>query len=144
MNNKGGFLINKINFLSGRTFNKLMKQYKDLDINHAQGKILFIIDKHKELSINDLSKELSLSKSTLTSMLERLENKGYIEKRVSPEDKRITIVSNTKKADESITIFNNVVNQMGDKFYDGFEKEDIIKFEQYLEKIFLNLEKDNL
>lgn len=141
MNNKGGFLINKVNFLSGRIFNKLMKEHKNLDINHAQGKILFVISRYKELSINDLCKELSLSKSTLTSMLDRLEDKGYILKRSSEKDKRITLISNTKKADESIHIFNDVITKMNAKFYDGFEEEDIKRFENYLEKIYFNLEK---
>lgn len=141
MNNKGGFLINKVNFLSGRIFNKLMKEHKNLDINHAQGKILFVISRYKELSINDLCKELSLSKSTLTSMLDRLEDKGYILKRSSEKDKRITLISNTKKADESIHIFNDVIIKMNAKFYDGFEEEDIKRFENYLEKIYFNLEK---
>lgn len=141
MNNKGGFLINKVNFLSGRIFNKLIKEHKNLDINHAQGKILFVISRYKELSINDLCKELSLSKSTLTSMLDRLEDKGYILKRASEKDKRITLISNTKKADESIHIFNDVITKMNAKFYDGFEEEDIKRFENYLEKIYFNLEK---
>ena len=141
MNNKGGFLINKVNFLSGRIFNKLMKEHKNLDINHAQGKILFVISRYKELSINDLCKELSLSKSTLTSMLDRLEDKGYILKRSSEKDKRITLISNTEKADESIDIFNDVITKMNAKFYDGFEEEDIKMFEKYLEKIYFNLEK---
>ncbi|MDU3803470.1 MarR family winged helix-turn-helix transcriptional regulator [Paraclostridium bifermentans] len=141
MNNKGGFLINKVNFLSGRIFNKLMKEHKNLDINHAQGKILFVISIYKELSINDLCTELSLSKSTLTSMLDRLEDKGYILKRSSEKDKRITLISNTKKADESIHIFNDVITKMNAKFYDGFEEEDIKRFENYLEKIYFNLEK---
>lgn len=141
MNNKGGFLINKVNFLSGRIFNKLMKEHKNLDINHAQGKILFVISIYKELSINDLCTELSLSKSTLTSMLDRLEDKGYILKRSSEKDKRITLISNTKKADESIVIFNDVITKMNAKFYDGFEEEDIKRFENYLEKIYFNLEK---
>lgn len=141
MNNKGGFLINKVNFLSGRIFNKLIKEHKNLDINHAQGKILFVISRYKELSINDLCKELSLSKSTLTSMLDRLEDKGYILKRSSEKDKRITLISNTKKADESIHIFNDVITKMNAKFYDGFEEEDIKRFENYLEKIYFNLEK---
>lgn len=141
MNNKGGFLINKVNFLSGRIFNKLMKEHKNLDINHAQGKILFVISRYKELSINDLCKELSLSKSTLTSMLDRLEDKGYILKRSSEKDKRITLISNTEKVDESIDIFNDVITKMNAKFYDGFEEEDIKMFEKYLEKIYFNLEK---
>ncbi|CEO23408.1 MarR family winged helix-turn-helix transcriptional regulator [Paraclostridium sordellii] len=141
MNNKGGFLINKVNFLSGRIFNKLMKEHKNLDINHAQGKILLVISKYTELSINDLCKELAVSKSTLTSMLDRLEAKGYILKKTSKEDKRITLISNTKKADDSIYIFNDVIIKMNGKFYNGFKEEDIKIFEKYLERIYLNLEK---
>ena len=141
MNNKGGFLINKVNFLSGRIFNKLIKEHNNLDINHAQGKILFVISKHTELYINDLCQELAVSKSTLTSMLDRLESKGYILKKTSEEDKRITLISNTKKADESIDIFNDIITKMNAKFYNGFEEEDIKIFEKYLEKIYLNLEK---
>lgn len=141
MNNKGGFLISKVNFLSGRVFNKLIKEHQKLDINHAQGKIIFVISMHEELSINDLCKELSLSKSTLTSMLERLESKGYISKRISKEDKRITLISNTKKSNEIISILSNVIAKMNTKFYDGFEEEEIKTFERYLEKIYLNLEK---
>ncbi len=74
-------------------------------------------------------------------MLDRLEAKGYILKKIFTEDKRITLISNTKKADESVDIFSNVINKMNDKFYDGFEEEDIKLFEKYLEKIYINLEK---
>lgn len=141
MNNKGGFLINKINFLSGRVFNNIMKNQKKLDINHSQGKILFVISIYKELSINELCKELSLRKSTLTSMLDRLEKQGYICKKVCKEDKRITLVSNTEKANETVKIFEDVVRKMNLIFYENFDDKDIKVFECYLQKIYLNLEK---
>lgn len=141
MNNKGVFLINKVNFLSGRIFNKLIKEHNNLDINHSQGKILYVVSIHTELSITHLSKELGVSKSTLTSMLDRLESRGYILKNPSKKNKRITLISNTKKADKIIEIFNNVITKMNDKFYYNFEEEEIKLFERYLEKIYLNLEK---
>ncbi|MDO4534434.1 MAG: MarR family winged helix-turn-helix transcriptional regulator [Clostridium perfringens] len=140
MNNKGGFLINKINFTLGRIFNKFINNYKSIDINHAQGRILFIISKYNSLSINDLCKELSVSKSTLTSMLDRLYCKGYISKEVSPLDKRIILISNTEKANKCIEVFNNIVTEMDNTFYKGFTKEEIIQFETYLLKIYSNLE----
>jgi DNA-binding MarR family transcriptional regulator len=143
LNNKGGFLINKINFLSGRIFNKIIKKQNKLDINHSQGKILFVISIYKELSINELCRELSLSKSTLTSMLDRLESQGYISKKLCEDDKRITLISNTKKANEVVKVFKDVVDEMNSIFYDDFEYEDIKKFEKYLEKIYSNLERLN-
>ena len=143
MNNKGGFLINKVNLLSGRVFNRLIKEYTNLDINHSQGRILYVISIYEQLSINQLCKELSLSKSTLTSMLDRLEIQGYISKTLCKEDKRITLISNTKKAEDVVKIFEEVVSKMNLMFYDGFKDEDIEKFEGYLEKVFLNLQNIN-
>lgn len=141
MNNKGVFLINKVNFLSGRIFNKLIKEHNNLDINHSQGKILYVVSIYKELSITRLGKELGVSTSTLTSMLDRLESRGYILKKSSKKNNRITLISNTKKADKLIDIFNNVITKMNDTLYDNFEEEEIKLFEKYLEKIYLNLEK---
>ena len=84
MSNKiGGLLITKINFLSGRIFNKMIKKDENIEINHSQGRILFALSKFGDMSINDLCMELSLSKSTLTSMLDRLYITEYIDKRIS-------------------------------------------------------------
>ncbi|NKF07316.1 MarR family transcriptional regulator [Clostridium gasigenes] len=50
-------------------------------MNNSQARILFVLSKFKELNINKLGQELSLSKSTLTSMLDRLEKLGYLKKK---------------------------------------------------------------
>lgn len=141
MNNKmGGLLISKINFLSGRLFTRLMKSTEKTNINHAQGKILFILSKKEEMAINDLCKELSLSKSTLTSMLDRLCTNGYISKKTSDIDKRITLVSITDKASSEINIYKNTVFKMEEVFYKDFTNEEIQEFEKYLERVYKNLE----
>lgn len=139
MKNKGGLLINKINLLTGRNFNKLLKKY-NLDVNYPQGKIIFILSKYEELSIMNLCKELSLKKSTLTSMLDRLQTKGYINKRISCDDKRITLVSNTRKASGIVKAYEEIVSQLDLTYYDGFNKKEIKDFENYLIKIYSNIE----
>ncbi|MCR1955080.1 MarR family transcriptional regulator [Clostridioides mangenotii] len=139
MKNKGGLLINKINLLTGRNFNKLLKKY-NLDVNYPQGKIIFILSKYEELSILNLCKELSLKKSTLTSMLDRLQSKGYINKRISCDDKRITLVSNTSKASGIVKAYEEIVSQLDLTYYYGFNKKEIKDFENYLIKIYSNIE----
>lgn len=141
MKNKGGLLINKINLLTGRNFNKLIRNY-NLDVNYQQGRILFILSIFGEISILNLCKELSLKKSTLTSMLDRLQSKGYINKRTSCDDKRITLVSNTSKAREIVKVYEEIVYQLDLIYYDGFDKHEIKDFENYLTKVYSNL--DNL
>lgn len=139
MKNKGGLLINKINLLTGRNFNKLLKKY-NLDVNYPQGKIIFILSKYEELSIMNLCKELSLKKSTLTSMLDRLQSKGYINKRISCDDKRITLISNTMKVSGIVKAYEEIVSQLDLTYYDGFNKKEIKDFENYLFKIYSNIE----
>ncbi|WP_055668835.1 MarR family winged helix-turn-helix transcriptional regulator [Desnuesiella massiliensis] len=144
MSNKlGGLLINKVNFLSGRVFTKLIRKNKLLHINNAQGRILFILSRFKEMSINELCNELSVSKSTLTSMLDRLYFNGYIIKKTSELDKRLTLISITEKAKESVNIYESIVYQMEKIYYKGFSEEDINKFENYLSRIYINLEEIN-
>ncbi|MFX0170901.1 MAG: MarR family winged helix-turn-helix transcriptional regulator [Candidatus Hodarchaeota archaeon] len=74
----GGYLIAKIYQISGRIFAKKLKKYGITEINPAQGRILFALWRNNGLSIVELSKETALSKSTLTSMLDRLENIGHV------------------------------------------------------------------
>lgn len=136
----GGLLISKINFLSGRVFTKLMKSTTSPNINHAQGKILFVLSKKSEMSINDLCTDLSLSKSTLTSMLDRLYLNGYISKKVSKIDKRITLISITDKAVPEINIYKNTVSKMEQIYYKNFTDKEIEQFENYLDRVYKNLE----
>ena len=74
---QGGFLIAKIHQLSGRIFSKLLKKHQ-IEINPAQGRIMFVLWRNDNIPIQELAKKTSLSKTTLTSMLDRLEIMGYI------------------------------------------------------------------
>lgn len=135
----GGLLITKINFLSGRIFSKIINKKNNLEINNSQARILFVLSKFKELNINKLGEELSLSKSTLTSMLERLENLGYIKKKLNHLDRRETLINITESGEKIAETYNSIVDEMSAVYYKGFTKEQICEFEEYLEKIYMNL-----
>ena len=140
MNKKrdGGYLISQIHQLSGRIFSKKLKDYQ-IDINHAQGRIIFALWKKDQIPINDLSKETALSKSSLTTMLERLEKSGHIIRKQSETDKRITIVCLTDKSSSLRNDYQKISADMIDIFYKGFTDDEISKFELSLKKILKNL-----
>jgi MarR family transcriptional regulator, organic hydroperoxide resistance regulator len=143
-NKEGGFLISQIHQLSGRIFSKKLREHR-ININHAQGRIIFALWKNDRIPINTLAKETSLSKSTLTTMLERLEKSGYIIRKQSEIDKRITIVCLTKKSNPLRNDFQNISQYMADLFYKGFTDNEIGQFESSLKKILDNLkQKDEM
>lgn len=135
---EGGYLISQIHQLSGRIFSKKLKE-SQIDINHAQGRIIFALWKNDQIPINDLAKETSLSKSTLTTMLERLEKSGHLIRKQSEIDKRIIIVCLTDKSSSLRNDYQKISVDMTDLFYKGFNDDEISQFELYLKRILKNL-----
>ncbi len=134
----GGFLIAKIHQLGGRIFNKILKDYQ-IEINSAQGRILFVLWQNKRLAIKELAKKTSLSKSTLTSMLDRLENMNYIKRVHSKTDRRKILIELTEKNRNLSDNFVKISQKMNGIFYKGFSNIEIDIFEEYLSRILSNL-----
>ena len=134
----GGYLISQIHQLTGRIFSKKLKDYQ-IDINHAQGRIIFALWKTDQIPINDLSKETALSKSSLTTMLERLEKSGHIIRKQSETDKRMTIVCLTSKSSSLRSDYQKLSTDMVDLFYKDFTDDEISQFELSLKRILKNL-----
>ncbi len=135
---EGGYLISQIHQLSGRIFSKKLKDYQ-IDINHAQGRIIFALWKKDQIPIMCLAEETSLSKSTLTTMLDRLEKTGHIVCRQSENDKRVTLVCLTQKSSSLRPGYQKISSDMTDLFYKGFVGDEIDQFESSLKKILENL-----
>ena len=139
---EGGFLIAKIHQVSGRIFAKILKEYGIDQINPAQGRILFALWKKDEIPISELAKKTQLSKSTLTSMLDRLEKAGHIT-RMRPEKDRRTIILRLAEKDRNLQkVYSKVSDEMTNIFYREFSHEEIDEFEGYLKRILTNLAPD--
>ena len=139
---RSGFLISKIHQLGGRIFTKMLKGY-NLELNPAQGRIMFVLWQKDGIPIQELAKETSLGKSTLTSMLDRLEKQGYIKRIPSPTDRRTILIKRTKKDESHQVDYIKVSEDIGKVFYTGFTGKEIKDFDNYLDRIFDNLEEYN-
>jgi len=135
---QGGFLISKIHRLSGRVFARMLRHY-DIEINPAQGRILFVLWREDGIPIRELAKRTSLGKSTLTSMLDRLEEAGYVARERSETDRRVVLVRRTDKDRAAQAAYDRVSKAMIDVYYSGLTDEEIAAFERTLERILDNL-----
>ena len=135
---QAGFLMAKIHQLAGRIFTKKLKDY-NIEINPAQGRIMFVLWRIDNISINELAKQTSLGKSTLTSMLDRLEKSGYIRRIPSKEDRRKIMIERTEKDKSFQKLYVDISKDMSSLYFRGFSKEEIRQFEDCLTRIFNNL-----
>ncbi|NPD88249.1 MAG: MarR family transcriptional regulator [Asgard group archaeon] len=138
---KGGYLISKIHQLSNRIFTKLLADH-EIDINSAQGRILFPLWRKDGISIAELSQKTALGKSTLTSMLDRLDESGHIKRVHSEDDRRKILIFLTEKSKDLSNKYLTVSQDMTKLFYQDFSSEEIDQFEGYLERLLNNLQKE--
>lgn len=79
---------------------KAYKPYLDkLDLTYTQYITMMVLWENKEIRAKDLGKKLYLESNTLTPMLKRLEDKGYISRKRSEKDKRDLIITITDKGE---------------------------------------------
>ena len=136
---EGGMLISQVHQTSGRVFARKLREHGLDSINPAQGRILFALWKGDGISIRELASRTKLQKSTLTSMLDRLEQDGLITRIPSREDRRVILIYLAHDHEVIKDLFLQVSSEMIDLFYAGFLPEEIATFEQQLKKILKNL-----
>jgi len=66
------------------------------------GIVLMTLADTKQISLNELTKRVARDKSQMTRMMRSLENKGLIERDVSPNDGRVSLVRLTPKGVKTV------------------------------------------
>lgn len=136
---KGGFLVSKIKQIQGRVFEKLLAEHGISEFNGAQGRILFVLWEQDGITVSELAAKTGLAKTTLTSMLDRLEKLGHIQRTSIPNDRRALKIVLTREARGLKKRYDAVSAEMNEIFYGGFSDEEILTFEAYLGKVLENL-----
>ena len=131
--------MSQIRHLSGRIWEKLLKK-SEVDIfNGAQGRILYVLWEHGDLTITEIGKLTSLAKTTLTSMLDRMEAGGLIERVPDRKNRRQIFIVVTEKAREYREKYDRLSDTMSEIYYRGFSESEVTDFEDKLKRIVENL-----
>ena len=142
METKGGFLISRIKQVGTRIFDRMLANSGIDSFNGAQGRILYVLWQNDEISISSLSVQTSLANTTLTAMLDRMENLDLIVRKPDPKDRRNRLIALTEKAKSLQDDYDRISQQMNELYYTGFTEAEIIQFESYLQRVLNNLEKE--
>lgn len=108
--------------------------------NGAQGRILYVLWQRDGVPIAELSRKTGLAKTTLTSMLDRMEQAGLVSRVFDTADRRQIRISLTAQARALRGEYEAVSAEMNALYYDGFSDPDILAFEAALRRILHNLE----
>ncbi|MHA1461232.1 MAG: MarR family winged helix-turn-helix transcriptional regulator [Promethearchaeota archaeon] len=135
---ESGFLIAKIHQITNRIFNTMLKDYGLDELNSSQGRILFVLWQRDNIPIRELSIKTQLTKSTLTTMLDRLEKKGFLS-RGKGNDRREIFVKLSDKSKKLKKNYEKISGEMTEVFYGNLTEGERDNFEDYLRRILDNL-----
>lgn len=80
---------------------EITRKYKPflykLDLTYTQYICMMVMWEHKSLNVKTLGEYIYLDSGTLTPLLKKLEDKGYIERKKNVEDERNLVISITDK-----------------------------------------------
>ncbi len=98
---------------------RVENHFKEMNLTGPQGMLMGTLAHHGEMKVSDLSEKLGLSNSTVSGILDRLENQGLVERVRSKEDRRVVYVQITdefrKHSKRHFDEVNKVIEQMMSK-----------------------------
>ena len=141
MKSNSGFYISCIKQINTRLLNKLLAQKNITAFNGEQGRILHVLWENDGISNQELSKRSGLAMSSLTTMLERMEEKNLLTRKGCPKDKRKCLLFLTEHANSLKKEYDEISDKMTKLSFEGISEDERLTFEKTLENILHNLEK---
>ena len=133
--------LKKLQIMLEQNMNKILGKY---ELTSSQATILGYIYKTEKAGIEiqqkDIEEYFYLKNPTVTGILDRLEKKSFVVRKVSDKDRRKKIVTLTASSRKIHDEVNNCINSFMKKAYQGVTKEEIETFINMINKVSYNLE----
>ena len=130
----------QVHQLSGRLFGRILREHGIKDLNPAQGRIIFALWREDGLTQAELAACTKLDKSTLTAMLDRLEEAGQIRRETDAVDHRIRRIHLTARNLKLHATYGAASDEMFRHYYRGLKAVEITALEATLRRLVANLE----
>ncbi|MDZ5253577.1 MarR family winged helix-turn-helix transcriptional regulator [Clostridium sp. LIBA-8841] len=117
------------------TVEKVSEGLKESGLTHQQITVIKLIAHKGKVTVKELCDEMSLSKGTVSGIVSRLENMGYIEKFKDEKDKRNTYIIFSKKGIDFARTFKYDINNSFDSIFENFTHEEVKEIRDALLKL---------
>lgn len=122
---KIGFISNYFWKRSIDNINSILSidQFRNFNMNDYY--YLTVIGQLGNPNLGDVAKELKLTKPAITAMVQRLIKKGLIEKRQSPDDKRVFHIALTEKGLKIVQGDNALYSDLANEFISILDEKQL-------------------
>ena len=126
----------------GKLSNDQLLRQAGYDVTPVQTHLLACWTGEQEASQRDLERKLRLKPSTVNGIVDRLEAKGYVSRRASPQDGRVRLVSLTEAGRSKVQDFHVIVEETERRFTASLSEQERGQLRKLLSRIIENLENE--
>ncbi|MBL4838831.1 MAG: MarR family transcriptional regulator [Kordiimonadaceae bacterium] len=128
-----------LNRTSSTYVDEMNSALKQIGMNQAQWRVLGILGDKNPSTVTDIARRSVLKMSTLTRMLDRMNDEKLITRKLWEKDKRIVHVHITKTGREYLAKAVQVGARIYERAFDGISQEDALHLMETLIKMRENL-----
>ena len=144
MNNKDEVITNILKDLKNvhKNMNKSAHAYfKKFDVTPPQGMLIFLLNKNKKMKISEISKKMGLSNSTVSGLVDRLEDQKMVERTRSEKDRRVVFVQLSFETTKNLFSSDEIFHKLLAKSFEDESDETIECMGKCIEKLSQSIEK---
>lgn len=137
LNNRYGHLLRILHWCTDQAMTNALEA---MDLTAAQGHIMgYLAHQESPPCPRDIESEFQLSHPTVSGLLSRLEQKGFIELRTDPHDRRCKRIYILPKGAECHELMHQTIQSNERRIVEGFSAEEQELFGQLLRRAITNM-----
>jgi|LGVE01.1.fsa_nt_gb DNA-binding MarR family transcriptional regulator len=143
-NNYVVYSLNKVKKMMHQFVDSQIKSFDITDLVPAYADILTsLYINGGQLKMNQISELVGKDKSTITVLVNKLTERGYVEKEKSTLDKRVTYIRLSKKAYEYENEFHTIASNVKKVAFRDFTEDEVTTFMEMLHRMHDNFEESS-
>lgn len=118
------------------------KFYQDYGISRIQFRALFYIVKDKTggISLSCLGKKMFVTKPNITTLINRMEAKGFVMRKTYEKDRRVVNVLATPKGEEMVSLILPKINEFTKSIFSCLKPEELETVNNIFQKLRLHIQ----
>jgi len=137
-----GYILHKVSMLAKNNFSNRLNV---IGITTRQFAVLKDLYSYQKESVDSglspacIAARLECDRPTISGIIDRLENQGWVERFANPDDKRSVLIKVTNKAIDKLQELENMHCEYRDTIVKGFTEKEVDDFRNYLFRVVNNL-----
>ena len=132
-----GFLVRILHWCTHQSMDNALET---MDLTAAQGHIMaYLAHSRKAPCPRDLEAAFHLTHPTVSGLLSRLEQKGFVELRTDPDDRRVKRIYVLEKGRKCHEIMHQTIQENEQRIVAGFTPEEQEQFSELLQRAIRNM-----